>query len=225
MRRAATAWLVAGWVLALALACAGPIRAPDRARDPGAREEPRPYAPLGRDFFTRQSVVATFDGETRRFEILLESRCGELRLAALTPFGLRLFSAVRNADGLTLDVLGGQPLPFDPVRVLRDVERSLFLSEPVGGSLERVVVFAGEPVRESWRDGRLVARRVRTREDDAAGPGEGPGEGPEAELVIRYDGPLGPTGIAERIDLANEVVGYRLAIHNHATEALVCDPD
>ncbi len=207
MKRAGLASFGLAGLLAVCVGCAGESLAPD------TREPSDVYQPLGRSFFARQSVVANVEGETRRFEIVLESRCGELRLAALTSFGLRLFSAVRNADGLTVDALAGQPLPFEPARVLRDVERSLFASEPVAGDSERVVTFAGEPVHETWREGRLTTRRVRTR------------DGPDAELVIRYDGALGPTRIAERIELANEAVGYALSIRNHQIEALSCDSD
>ena len=94
--------------LLLASACVTPIGEP-------APEAPSAWAGLGRDFFVRQAVVArieTPDGEEKRgFEIALQSRCGELRVVGLAGFGVRLFTAVRDADGLQVETLGGRELP------------------------------------------------------------------------------------------------------------------
>ena len=92
------------------------------------------------------------------------------------------------------------------------------------GSVEREVVFAGERVRETWREGRLVLRRVRTDEIE---PGTG-SEAPPSELLVRYSGPLGPTGISERVDLSHDALGYSLSIRSYEIEELECttrEPD
>lgn len=212
MRRRASR--VAGVALAAVLLGAGCATTPEPAPSPRpAPEADRPAASLGRDFFLQQTLVARFDAQERRFEIALQSRCGELHLVGLTPFGVRLFSAVRGPDGIAVETFAGAKLPFEPERVLRDVERTFFRSEPVRGDADRDVRFAGETVHESWRGGRLVSRRIPTSDDPRDPP-----------LEIRYSGPVGPAGISERVDLSNERFGYALEIHNHHVEELQCGP-
>jgi hypothetical protein len=172
------------------------------------------YQPLGRDFFVRQNVVARFGEDERHFEIALQSRCGELRLVGLSSFGVRLFSAVRSPEGLVVESITGQPLPFDPARILRDVERSFFRSSPPQEGREQIVVFAGERVSEWWRDGRLETRRIQIGDDPSDPP-----------LEIRYGGRVGAAGISQRLDLSNPLFGYALEIHNHQIEELRCVSD
>ena len=166
---------------------------------------PHVYEPLGRDFFLRQNVVARFDSEERRFEVVLESHCDELRLVGLTGFGMRIFSARHSGDGLEVESFAGQPLPFAPARVLRDVERVFFRSPSAPENGERVVVFAGERVVEHWQAGRLQARSIAVSDDPS-----------DPALRIRYSGAIDASGISERVDLSNELFGYSLAIHNHS---------
>lgn len=208
---AARALRAAVFSLAVAAGCATPV--------PGTRETPNRASPgLGIDFFARQSVVARTGDEERSFEIALQSRCGELRVVALTGFGVRLFSAVKDADGLAVETMGGRPLPFAPERVLRDVERTFFHSAPPeatapGQLVERVTSFGGETVVERWRDGQLESREVplADRPDDPP-------------LEIHYGGAWRPPGIADQVRLSNPAFGYDLEIRNHHVEALPCPP-
>lgn len=199
------AWGLGVGAVALALACATP-----------RSEAPATGDGLGRNFFVRQHLTARFSDEERRFDTALQSRCGELRLVGLTPFGVRLFTAVRRNGNLDVETLTGQPLPFSPEHVLRDIERTFFRSPPpgAGASGTRVVTWAGEAVRETFRDGTIVSRKIAVEADDAPGGG-----GP---LVIRYLGPFGPAGISERVELSNPAFGYVLDIRNYEIEELEC---
>jgi hypothetical protein len=193
--------------LTSALACATTPLAPP--------EPPTASAPLGRDFFLRQRVsvrFATGDGsEERHFETALQSRCGELRLVGMTPFGVRLFSAIRRDGNLEVESLGGRPLPFAPEHVLRDVERTFFESPPIDGSGEQRFDWSGEAVTETWKDGLLEARSLV--------PGDHGGADP---ISITYSGPSAAAGIRAHIELSNPRFGYVLAIDNHEVEELEC---
>jgi len=207
--RLAVLLLAGALALVLAPACATtPV-----ARDPAPLEI---SGDLGRSFFVRQRIHARFEGPEpgeRRFETALQSRCGELRLVALSPFGLRLFSAVSRGGEIRVESLGGRPLPFAPEHVVRDIERTFFRSPPVapGASETRSLVRAGEQVVETWRDGVLVSREVR------------PAGAPEsAKVVIRYEGPPQALGISPSVSLSNPAFRYDLSIENYAVEELEC---
>lgn len=195
--------------VAALLACAGLSAC---ASAPALRVDPT--AGLDRSFFVRQRVLAHFADETRRFETALESRCGELRLVGLTPFGVRLFSAVRRGSRIEVDTLTGGPLPFPPEHVLRDVERTFFRSPaPLTATLERDVQRGGETVHETWDAGHLVQREIRPTDDPDAAP-----------LVIRYSGATPVDGVPERVDLENPAFGYVLAIDNFDAKEIRCTP-
>jgi hypothetical protein len=169
---------------------------------------------LNRDFFLRQSVTVRFDEEERRFEVALQSRCGELRLVGMTPFGVRLFSAVRRDGAIEVETLGGRPLPFAPEHVLRDVERTFFRSAAPDADGERRLEWSGESVTETWRDGALESRRILVRDPGDTGP-----------ISIEYSGPLAAGGIPAHVELANPHFGYVLAIDNYEVEELECSDE
>ena len=169
-------------------------------------------AGLDRNFFVRQRVEVRFGDEERRFETALQSRCGELRLVGLSPFGMRLFTAVRRDGEVEVETLADQHLPFSPTHVLRDVERTFFRSLPTpSGDATRSVFRLAEQIDETWRDGVLVLREIRPS-----------GEPNSQPIVIRYSGERSPAGISSRIDLANPHFGYVLAIHNFEMRELTC---
>jgi hypothetical protein len=178
------------------------------------REE-APIETLGRDFFVRQKVTARFGDEERRFDAALQSRCGELRLVGLSPFGMRLFTAVRREGRIEVETLADQPLPFSPAHVLRDVERTFFRSgETPTGDTVRTIVRQSERVLETWRAGVLVSREI-TESD--------PRDSRDARtIVIRYRGVPGAAAIPPRIDLTNPHFGYVLEIQNFEAEELTC---
>lgn len=168
---------------------------------------------LGREFFVRQTITASFGDEVRRFETALEARCGELRLVGLTPFGLRLFSAVRTADALDVRTLTRDPLPFPPQHVLRDVERTFFLSQPPeAGSSTRAHTRSGERIVERWEDGVLLERRIHPKTHPDSDP-----------IVIGYAGSVGASEISEHVTLSNPAFGYDLRIRNYEVRELECE--
>jgi hypothetical protein len=170
---------------------------------------------LGRSFFVRQKITARFGDETRRLETALESSCGELRLVALTPFGLRLFSAVQRGSEIEVEAFAGAALPFSPEHVVRDIERTFFRSPPPASpDAERPVRRGDERIDETWQQGRLRSRAIRPADDAASEP-----------VVIDYRGAFLLDGVPERVELANPRFGYRLEIENFAAVEVPCESE
>ncbi len=180
--------------LALALACRHlPGLAPGLPDCPGellATEEME-----GR--FLRREAVRIRGAEVEvALELAVQRRGGELVLVGFSPLGARLFAVTQRGVATSVEAGLGRALPIPPLNLLRDLHRVRFLAagEPAPGEETSLRLVGGSAIREEWREGRLLTRRI-----------EGPGGRAAAEL--RFE-PPGAGGGPPRVLLRNEACGY-----------------
>lgn len=193
-------------LLVLAALAAGCASAGGRA---GSSFDLSPPSALGPDFLLHQSLEVERGGQRTRFEAALQHRGETLTLLGLTPLGTRAF--LIEQQGLEVTFTSFLPedreLPFPPRLILLDVQRVLLplLGEgPLSDGVHRGER-GGEIVEETWRGGRLLARRFRSR---------------EGEISISYEGGMAPGEAPARVVLENGRLGYRLEITTLSSQRL-----
>jgi hypothetical protein len=191
------------WPLILLCACAAPKPQPPRMEYPGALVPP---SALGADFMLRQKISATF-GESKEisFEAVLQKVGDQLTLIGLTPFGSRAFLLQQKGTEIEFTNYVDKELPFPPKYILLDIQRTLRIEQARADGTHELRD-AEEHVRETWKDGRIVERRIRRLDDK-----------PPGELVIVYEGGMPPGEPPPTMHFDNGWFGYRLTIET--TEA------
>lgn len=150
----------------LLLACA--------SRPPVPRPYPGALIPSGEirgEFMMRQRVAAHYPGRELSFDAVLQKQGDTLTLVGITPFGSRAFVMQQRGTEVTFTSSLPMELPFPPRYMLQDIHRTFFVSlgRPPAPTGERVEARDGEEVRETWRDGRLIARTYRRLDGAPAG--------------------------------------------------------
>ena len=158
----------------------------------------RPVAALGADVLCRQRVTATWGGESRSFDAVLQTRGETLTLLGLSPLGQVGFVLTLHDGEVSFENRTEMELPFPPRFILLDVQRVFYpWLEP--GVLEGEV--DGERVVERRRDGALLERTF-TRLDGA----------PAGAIVVRLEGHAPGRVAPARAELENGWFGYRLSV-------------
>ncbi|MFO0624608.1 MAG: DUF3261 domain-containing protein [Polyangiales bacterium] len=176
---------LAAWVLLTACATARPT--PPRPQDPGALEDPARYEG---SFMMRQRVEVALPTRTLRFEAVLQKQGAALTLVGLTPFGTRAFVLEQRGVEVSFTPTLPMELPFPARYMMIDIQRVFLRSAGRGAAADgvREASVAGEAVRETWANGRLM-RRSFSRPGDPGGADaeyEGGMLGRAAPRVVRY---------------------------------------
>ena len=154
-------------VCALLLACA------QGGSRPSATGEAPPVPLLASedipgDVLLQQQIRFQWNGREGQMDAAVQNACGELTIILFTPYGTP--GTVIRQRGLRVDVTSRHAgeLPFEPARILLDVQRTHFVplpsQAPPDGSREWL--FHGQRIVETWSGGRLVERVFHSDRDD-----------------------------------------------------------
>ena len=195
------AWLLTALALAGCFTRAPPAPAelPPVPREPG--------------FLLRQELRFRYGQSSGSLEAVVQSRCGALTIIGLAPFGARVFTLVQRGSALEVTLHLPGSWPFPPENVARDVHRALLVPLPrdAPASGERELAYGGERVRERWRDGELIERRLVPEARRAA----------RGVAVVYRDGAT-LEAPAREIQLENLDLGYTLELLTFEQRALAC---
>jgi hypothetical protein len=162
-------------------------------------------------FLLRQHLrVSRPDGGVAELDAVVQNGCGELLLMALTPFQTRAFVVRQRGLRIEADRAAGTALPFDPARMLVDLQRTYFvpIGDPPPGA-RRDVDWRGERIDETWSGGRLVERRY--------------AHGGREQVRIAYPDGMRPGELPPRASLVYAATGYRLDVETVSRTAIDCD--
>lgn len=96
--------------------------------------------------------------------LVVQKTAGELVAIGFNPFGAKLFTVVQRGVEVKVDALPRAVLPVAPMNVVRDLHRIRFLMapRPDDGTGVSTRSFDGIVVSDTWKDGALVRRELRT---------------------------------------------------------------
>jgi Protein of unknown function (DUF3261) len=199
---------VAVLVAALAACAAQRARAP-RALAPIVATEEIPG-----DFVLVQHLRVTRADQVQEFDAVVQNACGELLVLPLSPFGKPAFVIRQRGLSVAVDAaVPAAPLPFEPERVLLDIERTYFvpLGAPPPADGRREVAWRGETIDEAWADARLRERVYRG--DTGAG-----------RLRVAYPDGMTAGELPARASLTNESLGYAIDVTTVSRTEVDCPP-
>jgi hypothetical protein len=184
----------------LAVALAGCAHLPGRSRAIGEcpGQLVSSYELTG-ERLVRQRVRLEAGERTVLLRLITQQRGGELLLIGIDPLGAKLFTLRQDGTDLEVDALPAQVLEVEPVTLLRELHRILFLGVPerVAGE-PAVYVRQGTEISERWQAGALRERRFRRLD------GRPPGA-----VTLRFERPAeGEEGL-QRVEVDNPWCGYR----------------
>jgi hypothetical protein len=170
------------------------------------------------DFALEQEVTIDHPRGSETFRAVLERRGDRLLLLALAPHGGRGFALIQEGSRVRHEAYVPMELPFPPELILMDVHRTFLrpvAAPPAAG--EREQRDGDEVVRERFRDGALVERRIRLASGD-----------PPGELAIDYGAGLAagaPLSAAppDRVTFENGWLRYRAVIRTLSWTPLPAD--
>lgn len=184
--------------------------------DPADRPVPDqallPAEALPGDVLMRQHVTIQWDGQESDFEAVLQKRGAQLMLLGLGPMDRVGFRLVLEDGVVGFENRTERELPFEPERILLDVQR-VFYPWIRGGQAcvrcDRSGERDGVEIVERIEAGRLEERRFRLPERSDLG-----------DIVVRYED-WGEGGLApRRAVLANGWHGYGLRVETSSAERL-----
>ena len=162
-------------------------------------------------FLLQQHLRVTRPDGVTELDAVLQNGCGELLLMALTPLQTRAFVVRQRGRRIESDLAAGVALPFDPARVLVDVERTYFVpigDPPRDGS--RTVHWRDQQIDETWRDARLVERTYFV--------------GRREQVRVEYPDGMRPGELPRRTALVYGASGFRIDVETMARTEIRCAP-
>jgi hypothetical protein len=172
-----------------------------------------PVADLQPDLLMRQRVTIGWKDREESFEAVLQKRGDVLLLLGLGPMNAVGFSLTLDDRGVVFENRTGRAMPFDPERILADVQRVFY---PWLGDAatclecERRGVREGVEVVERFGARGLVERRF-TPVDPPQSP----------SIVVRYQQPWLEDGrIPAFAVLHNDSAGYELTVETASVERI-----
>ena len=209
-----------GLVLALLfLGCAGVDRGPSASpmRDP-AKADPfahslLPVSDLQPDLLMRQRVTIAWKDREESFEAVLQKRGDVLLLLGLGPMNAVGFSLTLDDRGVEFENRTGRAMPFDPERILADVQRVFYPWLGDASSClecERRGIREGLEVVERIGPSGLVERRFT------------PADPPQSRsIVITYQPTWLEDGLVPTLAvLRNDSAGYELTVETDSVERI-----
>ena len=163
------------------------------------------------DFLARQRLSGAMGGRSLAGDVVVQKRGETLTIVGLTPFGTQAFAVIQR--GAAVEVVagpGGAP-PFPPELMLADVHRALFAGLGAGlADGARRGRRAGEVIRETWSEGKLIRRTFRERRRGR----------PRGLVVVDYGAGMAGGRPPPVIEIDNQRLGYRVRIETLSFEAL-----
>jgi hypothetical protein len=164
------------------------------------------------DFLLQQQIRFRWNEREGQIDAAVQNACGELTVILLTPYGAA--GTVIRQRGRRVDVSGryAGELPFDPERLLLDVQRTNFVpfSSPAPPDGTREWRFHGQRIAETWNGGRLVERVF----DSAGETGD--------RVRIRYPDGATAQQPPAAASLDSELFGYHLDVTTLSRVAVSC---
>lgn len=193
------------FAICLALACAcGPSAATTPVPEyPGTLRAPSTYAD---DFVIDHTITAEHAQGSETFRAVVEKRGDAIVMVGLGPHGGRAFTLRQEGERIEFDNQLDRELPFPARYMLLDFHR-VWLGALPGAPLsdgEHSASIDGEQVRETWAQGRLLARSFERADGEPVGV-----------ISVTYEGGLSPDLEADaptRVVLDNAWFGYRLVL-------------
>lgn len=172
-----------------------------------------PVSEIRGDFLLRQQLAFRYAGGQGSFETILQKRCDDLTVIALTPFGTRAFTLIQRGSEIWVQSGSPRTWPFPLRHILEDVHRVLLPPIAEEGTMDGVYErpHGSEQVTEYWTRGRLSRREVR--------PNAG---GSEWKVIIRFEAPPSPDWPPDLVRLRNDRWGYELEITTLSRRKLSC---
>ena len=164
-------------------------------------------------FRLRQALRFEYEAGSGGLEVIVQSRCGELTIIGLAPFGSRAFTLIQRGSALEAELQLPGAWPFPPENIALDVHRALLVplpAEPPPGG-ERELLYGGERVRERWAQGLLRERLLRSQ---AAPARKG--------VRIEYRDGASREHLSQDFRLENLDLGYALEITTSESRSLAC---
>ncbi len=208
------------------------FRAPEPAAEatPPFREVLLPVSALPVDLLLRQRVSIRWSDGEESFEAVLQKRDSQLLLLGLGPMNAVGFSLSLDEAGVHFENRSGRPLPFEPERILADVQRVFYPWIESGGldddgagcrNCRRQASRGGFEVEEQFADYALELRRFRLHEaSERVSRG---GAKAEAEILVRYERWHVDGVVPLRATLTNGFFDYVLTIDTSSVERLSRD--
>jgi len=164
------------------------------------------------DFLLVQRLRVSRDGGVQEIDAAVQNACGELVVMLLSPFGKPAAVVRQRGVRVSVDpVAAGVPLPFEPERILLDVERTYFVPTSARADGVHEIAWRGERIREVWRESRLQERSYEGR----AGGGR---------LRVTYPDGMSAGDLPLHASLENETSGYRIDVATIARTQIACPP-
>jgi len=171
-----------------------------------------PVSTLARDLVLQQRVAIRWQDREERFAAVLQKRGDELLLLGLGPMNSVGFTLTLDAEGVRFENRSGRALPFEPERILADVQRVFYPWIPAEQSCtdcEQFAVRGDLEISEKIGPERLLERRF----VDLSGRRSG-------EIVIRFEDWLEVGSVPGRAILHNGWYGYELTVETSRVEEL-----
>ncbi len=162
------------------------------------------------NFVWRQRLSARYQGDSFKFEAVLEKSGNTLRVLFLTPYGTRALLIEQTGHTVRTEYFIPQRLPFSPSHILSDIHRVFFrgFGEGAPNNGQRVQRLDGEVFYDTYRQGALVARVVQQPTD--AHSTRIPQQ--EKRISIDYEPGFRPGVPPHRVRLNNDWYGYLIEI-------------
>jgi hypothetical protein len=171
-----------------------------------------PVAALPGDLVLQQHVTIRWGDDEQSFDAVLQKRGDQLLLLGLGPMNRVGFVLTLDDGGVHLENRSGRDLPFEPERILADVQRVFYpwvTSEPPCTDCERGVTRLGLAIWERIGPAYLEERRF-----------EDLGETERGTIIVRYDDWMDRGSIPGRAVLTNNWYGYELRVVTRSIERL-----
>jgi hypothetical protein len=171
-----------------------------------------PAGEWAQNLLLNQRVTVRWTGEEERFEAVLQKKDDVLLLVGLGPINSVGFSLSLNHQSVEFRNRTGRELPFEPARILADVQRCFYPWIDTEGD-------CADCEREGRRDG------VRIQEEIVAGRVMGRVftivDQPEVgEIRVDYEGWSDDLPVPKVVRLRNGWFGYELLIETSRAESL-----
>lgn len=188
------------------------------AESDGARRGSRllllPAEALPETFVLRQTVTVRWTDEagqadTASFDAVIQRQGGSLLLLGLGPMGRVGFTLSLVKGKISFENRTGRNLPFDPERMLADVQRVYYPwldATPECGDCVRTGRRGGFAIEEHHEQGRITRRRFVPLAKSAMGAGEAGG------IEVLYSGEPAFGGVLRDARLLHEGFGYEIEL-------------